>query len=172
MISVRFQGKPFNITEIQVYASTTNAKEAEVNWFYEELQDLLELTPKKDVLFIIGDWNAKVGNKEIPRVTGQFGLDVQIEARQRLRVLPRECTGHSKHPLPTTQETTLHVNITRWSNWNQMDYILCSWKWRSSIQSAKTRSGAVCDSDHELLIAKFRLKLKKVGKPLDHSGIT
>ena len=67
---------------------------------------LLELTPKKDVLFIIGDWNAKVGNKEIPRVTGQFGLDVQIEARQRLRVLPRECTGHSKHPLPTTQENT------------------------------------------------------------------
>ena len=116
MISVCFQGKPFNITEIQVYASTTNAKEAEVNWFYEELQDLLELTPKKDVLFIIGDWNAKVGNKEIPRVTGQFGLDVQIEAGQRLRVLPRECTGHSKHPLPTTQETTLHVNITRWSN--------------------------------------------------------
>ena len=84
MISVCFQGKPFNITEIQVYASTTNAKEAEVNWFYEELQDLLELTPKKDVLFIIGDWNAKVGNKKTPGVTDKFGLRIRNEAGQRL----------------------------------------------------------------------------------------
>ena len=102
MILVCFQGKPFNITEIQIYASTTNAKEAEVDWFYEDLQDLLEVTPKREVLFIIGDWNAKVGNKEIPGVTGKFGLVVQIEAGQRLRVLPREHTGHSKYPLLTT----------------------------------------------------------------------
>ena len=80
------------------------------------------------------------------------------------RVLPREHTGHSKHPLPTTQEKTLHMDITRWSTWNQINYILCSQRWRSSIQSTKTRPGADCGSDHELLIASFRLKLKKVGK--------
>ena len=84
MISVRFQGKPFNITIIQVYAPTSNAEEAEVEWFYEDLQDLLELTHKKDVLFIIGDWNAKVGSQEIPGVTGKFGPGVQNEAGQRL----------------------------------------------------------------------------------------
>ena len=84
MISVRFQGKPFNITVIQVYAPTSNAEEAEVEQFYEDLQDLLELTPKKDTLFIIGDWNAKVGNQEIPRVTGKFGHGVQNEAGQKL----------------------------------------------------------------------------------------
>ena len=84
MISVLFQGKPFNITVIQVYAPTCNAEEAEVEWFYEDLQDLLELTLKKDVLFIIGDWNAKVGSQEIPGVTGKFGLGVQNEAGQKL----------------------------------------------------------------------------------------
>ena len=99
MISVCFQGKPFNITVIQAYAPTSNAEEAEVEWFYEDLQDLVELTPKKDVLFIIGDWNAKVGSQETPGVTGKFGLGVQNEAS---RILPREHTGHNKHPLPTT----------------------------------------------------------------------
>ena len=84
MISVRFQGKPFNITVIQVYVPTSNTKEAEVERFYEDLQDLLELKPKKDVLFIIGDWNAKVGNQETPGVTGKFGLGVQNEAGHRL----------------------------------------------------------------------------------------
>ena len=84
MISVCFQGKPFNIMVIQVYALTSNAQEAEVDWFYEDLQDLLELTPKKDVLFTIGDWNAKVGSQEIPGVTGKFGLGVRNEAGQRL----------------------------------------------------------------------------------------
>ena len=84
MISVHFQGKPFNITVIQVYALTSNAEEAEVEWFYEDLQDLLELTPKKDVLFMTRDWNAKVGRKETPRVTGKFALGVQNEAGQRL----------------------------------------------------------------------------------------
>ena len=115
MISVRFQGKPFNITVIQVYAPTSNAEEAEVEWFYEDLQDLLELTPSKDVLFIIGDWNAKVGSQETPGVTGKFGLGVQNEAGQRLIVLPREYTGHNKHPLPTTQEKTQYMDITSWS---------------------------------------------------------
>ena len=106
MISVRFQGKPFSITIIQVYALTSNALEAEQ--FYEDLQDLLELTPKKDVLFITGDWNAKAGSQEIPGVTGKLLLLTK-------RVLPRECTCHSKHCLPTTQEKTLHMDITRWS---------------------------------------------------------
>ena len=84
MISVHFQDKPFNITVIQAYAPTSNAEEAEVEWFYEDLQDLLELTPKTDVLFIIGNWNAKVGSQETPGVTGKFGLGVQNEAGQRL----------------------------------------------------------------------------------------
>ena len=90
MISVRFQGKLFNITVIQAYASTSNAEEAEVEWFCEDLQDLLELTPKKDVLFIIGDWNAKVGSQETPGITGKFGLGVQNEAGQRLIELCQE----------------------------------------------------------------------------------
>ena len=84
MSSVCFQDKPFNIIVIQVYALTSNAEEAEVEWFNEDLQDLLELTPKKDVLFIIGDWNAEVGSQETPGVTGKFGLGIQNEARQRL----------------------------------------------------------------------------------------
>ena len=100
---------------IQVYALSTNTEEAEVERFYEDLQDLLELTPKKDILYIIGDWNAKIGSQEIPGVKGKFGLGVQNEAAPRLTVLPRECTGHSKHPLPTMQEKTLHMDITRWS---------------------------------------------------------
>ena len=98
MISVRIQGKPFNITAIQVYAPTTDTQEAEVEQFYEDLQDLLELMPKK-VFSIIGNWNAKVGSQEIPGATSKFGLGVQNAAGQRLTVLPRECTSHSKHPL-------------------------------------------------------------------------
>ena len=92
MISVHFQGKPFNIMVIQAYAPTSNAEEAEVEQFYEDLQDLLELTPKKDVLHIIGDWNAKVGSQETPGVTGKFGLGVQNEAGQRLIELCQENT--------------------------------------------------------------------------------
>ena len=121
MISVHFhstewfEGKPFNFTVIQAYTITSNAEEVAVGWFYKDLQDLLELTHKKNVLFIIVDWNVKVGSQEIPGVTGKFGLEVQNEADQRLTVLPREHTGHSKHPLPTTQEKTLHLDITRWS---------------------------------------------------------
>ena len=105
-----------NNPSLQVYAPTTNARKAEVELFYEDLQDLLVITPKKGVLIIIGDWNAKVGNRESPGVTGKSGLGVQNEAGQRLtRVLSRRHTGHSKHPLPTTEEKTLHMDITRWS---------------------------------------------------------
>ena len=115
MISVRFQDKPFNITVIQVYAPTSNAEEAEVERFYEDLQDLLKLILKKYVLFIIGDWNAKVGSHEIPGVTGKFGLGLQNEVGQNLVEFCQENTCHSKHPLPTTQEKTLHMDTTRWS---------------------------------------------------------
>ena len=114
MISVRFQGEPFSITVIQVYAPTSNAEEAEVERFYEDLQDLLELTAKKDVLFIIGDWNAKGGSQETPGVMEIWPWSTEQSRAETNRVLPRECTGHSKHPLPTTQEKTLHMDITRW----------------------------------------------------------
>ena len=107
--SVHFQGKPFNIMVIQVYAPTSNAEEVEVEQFYEDLQDLLELTSKKDVLFIIGDWNAKLGSQKTPGVTDKFGLGIWNEAGQRLVEFCQEnALGHSKHPLPTTQEKTTH----------------------------------------------------------------
>ena len=113
MISVHCQSKPFNITVIQVYAPTSNSEEAEFEWFYEDLQDLLELTPKKDDLFIIGDWNAKVGSQETLGVTGKFGLGIRNEAGQRLIEFCQE-NALSKHTLPTTQEKTLHMDIPRW----------------------------------------------------------
>ena len=113
MISVRFQGKPFNITVIQVYAPTSNTEEAEAEWFYEDLQDLLELTPKEDVLLIIGDWNAKVGSQETPGITGKFGLGIRNEAGQRLRVLPREHTylGNTRFQNTTDNSTYRHHQI-------------------------------------------------------------
>jgi len=163
--SVCFQGKQFSITVIQVYAPTSNAEEAEVEWFYEDLQDLLKLTPQKDVLFIIGDWNAKVGSQETPGVTGKFGLGIQIEAGQRLTEFCQENAMVIANTLFQQHKRRLHT----WTSpdgqyWNQIDYSLCSQRWRSSIQSAKTRPGVDCGSDHELLIAKFRLILKKIGK--------
>ena len=163
MISVRFQGKPFNITVIQVYAPTSDAEEAEQ--FYEDLQDLLELTPKKDVLFIIGDWNAKVGSQETPGVTGKFGLGIRNEAGQRLIEFCQENALVITNTLFQQHKRRLYTwTSPDGQHRNQIDYILCSQRWRSSIQSAKTRPGADCGSDHELLIAKFRLKLKKIGK--------
>ena len=145
-------------------ASTSNAEEVEAEWFYEDLQDLLELTPEKDVLFIIGDWNAKVGSQETPGVTGKCGLGIWNEAGQRLIEF---CQGNA-----LLANTLLEQHTRRLYTWtspdgqhrNQIHYILCSQRWRSSIQSAKTRLGDDCSSDHELIIAKFRLKLKKVGK--------
>ena len=163
MISVRFQGKPFNIMVIQVYAPTSNAEEVER--FYEDLQDLLELTAKKDILFIIGDWNAKVGSQETPGATGKFGLGVQNEAGQRLIEFCQENALVRANTLFQQHKRRLYTwTSPDGQHQNQTDYILCSQRWRSSIQSAKTRPGADCGSDHELLIAKFRLKLKKVGK--------
>ena len=115
MISVHFQGKPFNIMVIQVYALTSNAEEPEVEWFYEDVQDLLELTPKKDVLFIIGDWNAKLGSQETPEVTGKFGLGMWNEAGQRLIEFCQENALVIANTLFQQQEKTLHMDITRWS---------------------------------------------------------
>ena len=109
------QGKSFNITVIQVYALTSNTGETEDEQFYEGLQDLLELTTKIDVLFIIGDWNAKVRSQETPGVQQIWPWNTEWNRAKTNRVLPRKCTGHSKHPLPTTQEKTLHMDITRWS---------------------------------------------------------
>ena len=106
---------------IQAYAPTSNAEEAEVEWFYEDLQDLLELIPKIDILFIIGDWNANVGSQETPGVTGKFGLGVQNEAGQKLIEFSQEHTGLSKHPLPTTQEKTLYMDITKGKYQNKID---------------------------------------------------
>ena len=114
MVSVHFQGKAFNITAIQAYAPTSRAEEAKVEKFYEDLQDLLELTPKKDVVFIIGDWNAKVGSQEIPGITGKFGLGVQNEAGQRLAEFCQEKALVIANTL-FQQHKTLHVDITRWS---------------------------------------------------------
>ena len=115
MISVRFQDKPFSTTVIQVYAPTSNAEEAEVEWFYEDLQDLLELTPKKDVLFITGDWNAKVGSQETPGVTRKFGLGIRNEAGQRLIEFCQENALVIANTPFQQHEKTLHMDITRWS---------------------------------------------------------
>ena len=145
MISVRFQGKPFNTTVIQVHAPTSNSEEAEVEQFYEDLQDLLELTPKRDVLFIIGDWNAKVGSQETPGVTGKFGLgnEGRNEAGQRLIEFCQENTVVIANTLFQQHKRRLYIwTSSDGQHQNQIDYILCSQRWRSSIQSVKTRPGA------------------------------
>ena len=164
MISVHFQGKAFNITVIQVYDPTSNTEEAEVEWAYEDLQDLLELTPSppQNVLFFIGDWNAKVGSQEIRGVTGKFSLGIQNEAGQKLTEYCQENTLVIANTLFQQQKRRLYT----WTSpdgqyWNQIDCIVCSQRWRSSLQSARTKPKANHGSDHELLIAKFRLKLKK-----------
>ena len=159
MISVHFQGKPFNITVIQVYASTTNADEAEVEQFYEDLLDTRPRinTKKTHVLFIIGDWNAKVGSQETSGVTRKFGLGIHNEAGQRLIEFCQEKALVIANTLFQQHNRRLYT----WASpdgqhQNQIDYILCSKRWKSSIRAAKT-PGADCGSEHELLIAKFRL---------------
>ena len=133
---------------IQVYAPTSNAAEAEVEQVYEDLQDLLELTPKKDVLFIIGDWNAKVGGQETPGVTGKFGLGVQNEAGQRLIEFCQENTLVIANTLFQPYKRRLYTWISPdGQHQNQIDYILCSQRWRSSIQQQK--------QDWELTVARI-----------------
>ena len=127
MISIRYQGKPLNITVIQVYAPISDAEEAEVEEFYGDLEDLLELTPKEDVLFIIGDWNARVGNQETPGATGKFGLGVQNEAGQRLIEFCQENARVIENTLFPKHKRRLYTWISPdGQNQNQIDYILCS----------------------------------------------
>ena len=162
MTCVRFQGKPFNITVIQVYAQTSNAEEADVGRYYDDLQNLLKLTSKRDVLFMIEDQNAKEGSQEI---TGVQILGVQNEAGQRLAEFGQENILVIANTLFQQHKRQLYTWIPPDGQYrNQIDYIFCSQRWRDSIQSVKTRLGAECGQDHELLIAKFRLKLKQVGK--------
>ena len=147
MISVRFQGKPLNITVIQVYAMISNAEEAEVEWFYEDLQDLL--TPKKDVLFIIGDWNAKVGSQETLEVIGKFGLGVQNEGGQRLIQFCQENALVIANTLFQQHKRRLYS----WTSpdgqyWSQIYYILCNQRWRSSQYSQQKQ-------DWELTVAQI-----------------
>ena len=172
-ISVRFQGKPFNITVIQVYAPTSNAEEAIVEWFYEDLQDLLELTTKEEVLFIIGDWNAKVRRQETPGITGKFGLGVQNEAGQRLIEFCQENAL-------VIANTVFQQHKRRLYTWtspdgqhrNQIDYVLCSQRWRSFIQSAKQDRELTVAQIMNSLLPNTDLNRRKKGKPLDRSGMT
>ena len=180
-IAIHFQAKPFTSTVMQVCALNSNAEEAEVEWFPEDVQGLLEVTSKK--MSFSSYWTGmQKWEVEISGLTGKFGVkSTKWSRRKSNRVLPRKHTGHSAHPLPKTQVKTLHMDITKcaWKTLhthgqypNQIDYILCSQRWRSSIQSAKTRLGADCGSDHELLVVKFILKLKKDVKTTRHSGMT
>ena len=153
MISVHFQGKPFNITVIQVYA--VDAEEAEVERFYQDLWDLLELTPKKDVLFITGDWNAKVGSQEITWSNMQIWPWNTKQSRSKFNgVLPENALVTANTLFQQHKRRRYTSTSADGQYGNQIDYILCSQRWRTSIQSAKTRPGADCGSDHELLIAK------------------
>ena len=140
MISVRFQGTPFNIMVIQVYAPISNAEEAEVEWFYEDLQDLLEQTPTKDAFFIIGDWNAKVGSQETPGITGKLGIGIQNEAGQKRIEFCQENALVRANTLFQQHKRRLYTWTSQdGQHQNQIDYILSSQRWRSSIQSAETR---------------------------------
>ena len=134
MISVCFQDKQFNIMVIQVYAPTSNTEEAEVEQFYEDLQDFLEPTLKKDILFIIGDWNATVGSQETPEVIGRFGLGMQNEAGQRLIEFCQENILVKASILFQQHKRRLYTRTSPDGQYqNQIDYILCSQRWRSSI---------------------------------------
>ena len=127
MISVHFQGKPFNITVIQVYTPTSNAKEDEVEWFYEDFQDLLELITLKEILFIMGDWNAKVGIQETPGVTGKFGLGIQNETGQRLIEICQENALIIENTLFQQHKRRLYTwTSPDGQHWNQIENILCS----------------------------------------------
>jgi len=164
MISVRFQGKPFNITVIQAYAPTSKAEEAEVEQFYEDLQDLLELTPRKDILFIIGDWNANVGSKEILGLTSKFGLGVQNEAGQSLIEFYQENVLVKANVLFQKHKRRLYTWTSPDGQYKIRLIIFFAAKDREVLYSQQKQPGADYGSDNELLIAKFRLKLKKIGK--------
>ena len=168
-----FPRQTIHIMLTQVYAPISNAEEVEVEWFYENLQDLLELTSKKDVLFIIGYWNAKVGRSRDTWSNRQiWPWSTEWSRAKANTVLPRECIGHSKHPLPTTQEKTLHMDITRWSAPKS--------NWLYSLQPKLEKLYSLQKLDWELTVAQIMNSLlpnsdwnwRKWGKPVDHSGMT
>ena len=160
-IFVRFQGKSFSITVIQAYAPISNGSRT-VLW---RPSRPFRTNTQKRCPFHIGDWNAKVGSQETSGVTCKFGLGVWNEARQSIIEFCQENALVTANTLFNQQKRRLYTwTSPDGQHWNEIDYILCSQRWRSSIHSAITRPGADCGSDHELLITKFRLKLKKVGK--------
>ena len=162
MISVRFQGTPSNIRVVQVYAQTSNAEEGEFEWFYEDLQDLLELTTQKRCPFPFRGLECKSRKSRNTWSNRQiWPWSTEWSRAKANRVLPRECTGHGKHPLPTTQEKTLHMDITRWSISKSDCIYSLQPKMEKLYTVSKTKPGADYGSDNKLLIAKFRLKLKK-----------
>ena len=163
IISVRLQGKPLNITLIQVYAPTTGAEEVDIEEFYSKLQKVIDDTPKKDVLIIAGDLNAKVGDEEEIEITGRFGLGQRNNAGERLIEFCKE----NSLCIMNTQFKQHKRRLYTWTSpngqhRNQIDYILCQRRWKSSVQSARTLPGADCGTDHELLVAGIRVKLKKI----------
>ena len=163
MISVHFQGKPFNTTVIQVYSLTSNAEEAETEWFYEDWQDLLEHTPKKDVLFIIEDWNAKVGSQEIPRETGKLGLGVQNEAGKRLIEFCKENALVIANTLFQQHKRRLYTwTSPDGQHQNQTDYILCSQRWEALYSQQK--------QDWELTVARIMNSLCQIQNEIEESG--
>ena len=161
MILIRVQARPTNLTIIQIYAPTTDAEETAIEKFYAELQQMLDDVPKKDAILIIGDWNAKVGDREVPGIAGKFGLGKRNDAGERLidfcqentMVISNTCFRQPKRRLYTWTSPNGQYR-------NQIDYILCNRRWKSSITSVKTRPGSDCGTDHELLLATFRIKLK------------
>ena len=170
MISVHFQGKPFNITVIQVYGPTSNTEETETVW--RPTRPFRTNTQKRCPFHYKG-LECKIRSQVTPGVTGKFALGMQNEAGQRLIEFCQENALVIANTLFQQHKWRLYTwTSPDGQHRNQTDYILYSQRWRSSIQSTKTGPGADCGSDHELLITKFRLKLKKVGKPLDHSGMT
>ncbi|XP_049946670.1 craniofacial development protein 2-like [Schistocerca serialis cubense] len=167
MMSIRLQGQPLNITVIQVYAPTTDAEKEIIDQFYGDLQELLLSTPKKDIVFIVGDWNAKVGNEAVEGITGKYGLGTTNEAGQRLLEFCQENSLIITNTLFQLPKRRLYTwTSPDGQHRNQIAYILCNQRWKSAVQSATTRPGADCGSDHELLIAKFQMKLQNVPKML------
>ena len=173
MISVRFQGKPLNIMVIQVYAPTSNTEEAEVERFYEDLQDLLERTPQKDVLFTIGDWNEKVESEETPGVTGKFGLGVQNEVGQRLIEF---CWGNTLVIANTLFQQHKRRLYTLTSpdgqGWNRIDYIISSQIGEALHSQHKQDQELTVAQIMNTLLPNSDLNWRKWGKPLDHSSMT
>ena len=152
MISVRFQGKPFNITVIQDYAPTSNTEEAEVERFYKDLQDLLEITTQKDVLFIISDWNAKAGSQEIPGVMGKFSIRIWNEAEQRLIEFCQENALVIANTVFRQHKRRLYTWTSQdGQHRNQINYILCSQRWKALYSQHK--------QDWELTVAQIRNSL-------------